>query len=205
MRVKALFPTYIYYTALQRKGAKEFNRELAKETAQIRDYDTPGQQWSDSNYPGGYTSYGSMDKLHQFSSTFMELESKLNRHVKAFAKELDYDLEDRELVMTDCWVNVMPPQVTHSWHIHPTSTISGTYYVRTPKRCSGIKFEDPRHAFMMATPPRKPDARIENQQFIEYPAAAGNVVLFESWVRHEVPPNPAKTERISISFNYNWF
>jgi uncharacterized protein (TIGR02466 family) len=205
MRVKALFPTYIYYTPLQRKGVKELNRELIKETAQIRDFDIEGRQWSKTNYRGGYTSYGSMDKLHQFSSTFMNLETKLNRHVKAYAKELDYDLEGRELVMTDCWVNVMPPNVTHSWHIHPTSTISGTYYVRTPKQCSGIKFEDPRHAFMMATPPRKPEARIENQQFIEYSAEAGNVVLFESWVRHEVPPNPAKTDRISISFNYNWF
>jgi uncharacterized protein (TIGR02466 family) len=37
------------------------------------------------------------------------------------------------------------------------------------------------------------------------PAAAGNVVLFESWLRHEVPPNPVAAERVSISFNYNWF
>jgi uncharacterized protein (TIGR02466 family) len=28
--------------------------------------------------------------------------------------------------------------------------------------------------------------------------------LFESWLRHEVPPNPAASERISISFNYAW-
>jgi len=205
MRVKALFPTYIYHAALQRNGARSFNRELLREIEQIRDYDVEGQKWSRANYRGGYTSYGSMDKLHQFSSTFMELEKKLNRHVKSFAKELDFDLEDRELVMTDCWVNVMPPDVTHSWHIHPTSTISGTYYVRTPSRCSGIKFEDPRHAFMMAAPPRRADARLENRQFIEFPAEAGKVILFESWLRHEVPPNPARSERVSISFNYNWF
>jgi hypothetical protein len=29
--------------------------------------------------------------------------------------------------------------------------------------------------------------------------------LFESWLRHEVPPNPVAGERISISFNYSWF
>jgi hypothetical protein len=29
--------------------------------------------------------------------------------------------------------------------------------------------------------------------------------LFESWLRHEVAPNPTVTERISISFNYSWF
>jgi len=37
------------------------------------------------------------------------------------------------------------------------------------------------------------------------PAQAGTLVLFESWLRHEVPPNPAASPRISISFNYNWF
>ncbi|MGH8020115.1 MAG: putative 2OG-Fe(II) oxygenase [Opitutaceae bacterium] len=37
------------------------------------------------------------------------------------------------------------------------------------------------------------------------PAQAGTVVLFESWLRHEVSPHPVDAERISISFNYNWF
>jgi uncharacterized protein (TIGR02466 family) len=39
---------------------------------------------------------------------------------------------------------------------------------------------------------------------VTYPATAGNVTLFESWLRHEVPSNPLKAERISISFNYDW-
>jgi uncharacterized protein (TIGR02466 family) len=34
---------------------------------------------------------------------------------------------------------------------------------------------------------------------------AGHLVLFESWLRHEVAPNPIDEERISVSFNYNWF
>jgi uncharacterized protein (TIGR02466 family) len=28
------------------------------------------------------------------------------------------------------------------------------------------------------------------------------VLMWESWLRHEVPPNAAKSERVSISFNY---
>jgi len=30
------------------------------------------------------------------------------------------------------------------------------------------------------------------------------VILFESWLRHEVPPARFAGERISISFNYAW-
>jgi hypothetical protein len=28
--------------------------------------------------------------------------------------------------------------------------------------------------------------------------------MWESFVRHEVPPNNAKQARVSISFNYSW-
>jgi uncharacterized protein (TIGR02466 family) len=40
---------------------------------------------------------------------------------------------------------------------------------------------------------------------VTLPARAGRVVLFESWLRHEVPPNQARGERVSVSFNYAWF
>jgi uncharacterized protein (TIGR02466 family) len=37
------------------------------------------------------------------------------------------------------------------------------------------------------------------------PAEAGSLLLFESWLRHEVPANLVAGERISVSFNYGWF
>ena len=167
--------------------------------------DADGEAWCRENYPGGYTSYGSMTKLHRSSSTFTELNERLARHVRAFARALDFDLEGRALEMTDCWVNVMPQGCAHALHLHPTSTISGTYYVRTPKGCSTIKFEDPRLPMFMAAPPRKTDARRTNRTFVHYPAETGKVILFESWLRHEVVTNRAAGERVSISFNLNWF
>ena len=107
--------------------------------------------------------------------------------------------------MTDCWVNVMTRQVVHGLHLHPLASLSGTYYVRTPRGCSGLKFEDPRLDRFMAAPPRKSRARRENKVWVTLPAEQGSLVLFESWLRHEVAPNPTATERISISFNYSWF
>ena len=205
MAIHLFFPTRIFEGRLQNSGWQRFNKELERECYQIRDNDADGQKWSRKNYPGGYTSYGSICRLHKFSSTFMELERKLNRQVKAFARELDLDLEGRELTMTDCWVNIMPHQVVHGLHLHPLSTISGTYYVKTPAGCSGIKFEDPRLDRFMAAPPRRADCKVENRPWQTIKAEAGKVVLFESWMRHEVPPNPLKAERISVSFNYSWF
>ena len=33
---------------------------------------------------------------------------------------------------------------------------------------------------------------------------SGTVLLWESWLRHEVPLNQSAEERISVSFNYRW-
>jgi len=202
--IQSWFATSIYYAALQRNAAP-LNRELLKECYQLRDFDDAGRKWSAKNYRGGYTSYGSLDKLHKFSSTFETLEKKITRHVLAYARALEMDLSGRKLEMTDCWVNIMPHQVVHSLHLHPLSTISGTYYVRTPRNCSTIRFEDPRLSKFMAAPPKIADASPAQKQHVTYKADAGKLILFESWLRHEVAANPAATDRISISFNYNWF
>ena len=204
MSIKAWFPTFIYYETLSVKGGEKFNAELLKECYQIRDYDEEGQEWSRTKYPGGYTSYGSMAQLHRFSSTFAELERRINKHVKAFAAHLEMDLRKRKFQMTDCWVNIMPRQTTHGLHLHPLSFISGTYYVNTPKNCSSIKFEDPRLSKFMAAPPKVAEPSDHNRQFVSYPADTGKVVLFESWLRHEVSSNQSEEDRVSISFNYHW-
>lgn len=204
MTLQSLFPTLVYNNRLQR-DTRTLNRQLLRECMQLRIDDEAGQRWSKKNYPGGYTSYNSVSRMFDISPTFATLQKKLNRHVNAFVKSLEFDMEGRELAMTDCWVNIMPNQVVHSWHLHPLSTISGTYYVQTPRGASGLKLEDPRLDRFMAAPPRKANCRPENRPWRVMPAEAGNVILFESWLRHEVPPNPSNKERISISFNYNWF
>jgi uncharacterized protein (TIGR02466 family) len=145
-----------------------------------------------------------MDQLQRFSSTFDQLRRRLDVHVRRYALSLQWDLRGRKLEMTDCWLNIMPRGTAHSFHLHPQSAVSGTYYVKTPRGCPGLKFEDPRLAQMMAAPPRQAEAAPEHRPHIGYPARAGELILFESWLRHEVPANPVAGERVSISFNYHW-
>lgn len=204
MPTRAWFPTLLYHEPLIRSGLEKFNRELADECRQIRDFDAAGRRWCVKNYPGGYTSYASLNQLHKVSSTFAGLERKLTAHVRRFARQLDLDLRGREIAMTDFWVNIMPEHVAHGLHLHPLSFISGTYYVVTPPGCAGLKFEDPRLDRFMAAPPKAADAKPANRTHATYPAQAGWVLLFESWMRHEVAANRTHEERISVSFNYNW-
>jgi uncharacterized protein (TIGR02466 family) len=204
MGTQAFFPTLIYSAALRRRGAAQFNQRLLHECRQLRLDDAAGRNWSRSNYPGGYTSYGSQHRLYEISPTFASLRKLLQPHLAAFARSLEWDLRGRKLVMTDCWVNIMPHSAAHSMHLHPLAFLSGTYYVATPPGCPGLKFEDPRLDRFMAAPPRLPGARKANQAHVTYPAEAGRLILFESWLRHGVAQNRIDAERISISFNYNW-
>ena len=205
MAIKPWFPTFIYEAPLVRSGAAALNRTLLGECAKLRQHDAKGRRWSAKNYPDGYTSYSSWNRLHKAFSTFGDLEKKLARHVGAFARHLELDLDRAQLEMTDCWVNVMPRHAVHSLHLHPVATISGTYYVKTPRGSSRIRFEDPRLSRFMAAPPKAANCRPDNQQQVTYEVTAGHVLLWESWLRHEVRPSVIDAERVSVSFNYNWF
>ena len=200
-KTQAWFPTLIYSERLQAEGLRAFNAELLDECLRIRDHDVAGRKWSAPNYPLGYTSYGSLDRLHRFSSTFDTLRERIDAHVGRYARAQHWDLRGGRLQMTDCWINIMPRGCAHSFHLHPQAVVSGTYYVSTPPGSSGLKFEDPRLSRLMAAPPRK---GVRQQAHIEYAAKAGQVILFESWLRHEVPASRIARERVSISFNYHW-
>ena len=139
MAIRALFPTLIYRAALAKRTSLRFGLALADECRALAASDAAGQRWSSRHYLGGYTSYGSLDRLHLVSSVFAGLRQRLDPHVRAFARTLHYDLAGRSLAMTDCWVNVMPAGVVHSLHLHPTSFISGTYYVEVPRGAGALK------------------------------------------------------------------
>ncbi len=203
-KVQAWFSTLIYAERLQGEGLRALNAELLDDCLRIREHDAAGRKWSEPNYPSGYTSYGSLDRLHRFSSTFDALRARIDLHARRYARALHWDLRGGRLAMTDCWINIMPKGCAHSFHLHPRAVISGTYYVQTPRRCSGLKFEDPRLSQFMTAPPRKASAPPAMRPHVTYPARAGHLILFESWLRHEVPASRVDAERISISFNYHW-
>src|SRR5829696_2267031 len=114
MAIHALFPTLIYRESIAGPDQRRLNQDLADECRSLAASDSAGRKWSAKHYLGGYTSYGSLDRLHLVSSVFAGLARRLDPHVKAFAARLPYDLAGRRLVMTDCWLNVMPAGVVHS-------------------------------------------------------------------------------------------
>jgi uncharacterized protein (TIGR02466 family) len=202
--IETVFVTRLYRAVLDTLEPSGLNEDLDAACASIALDDIAGQLWCEKNGYPGYTSYASLNDLPWRVPAFKALVRQLDRHVAAFGKELDFDLGGRKLSLDSLWINVLPPGGIHTSHIHPLSVISGTYYVRVPDGASAIKFEDPRHAMMMAAPPRKRKAKPDHQPFVYQTPRPGTLLLWESWLRHEVPLNRGEDERISISFNYGW-
>ena len=122
----------------------------------------------------------------------------------AFAEDLQFDLDGGALKLEDIWINILPEVGAHGSHLHPHSVISGTLYVAMPAGTSALKLEDPRSARMMAAPVRRKDAREGMTLFHSVRPDIGDVLLWESWLRHEVPMNFSEDDRFCISFIYNW-
>ncbi|MGL5446175.1 MAG: TIGR02466 family protein [Rhabdaerophilum sp.] len=197
----ALFPTRIWRAELNDEALRE---EILTAADVLSVDDQAGITWCEKNGYPGYTSYASLDDLPWRFPAFKALAKAIDGQVKAFAKTLQFDLGGGKLEMDSLWVNVLPEGGFHAAHIHPNSVISGTYYAAVPKGASAIRFEDPRHAMMMAAPPRQKKAGIENKSFVSLQPAPGTLLLWESFLRHDVPMNRSEEERVSVSFNYNW-
>jgi uncharacterized protein (TIGR02466 family) len=201
-----VFPSFIYQSNVHSntKAFKSLNSQLLKESYKFSEIDKPGRIWSKKNYTGGYTSYGSLSQLYKISPYFEDLKNLLEPHKNNFLKKLELDCRPQDIQMCSLWINIMPSNVTHTMHIHPLSVISGTYYLQLPKDTRGLRFEDPRLTSFMARPSRKPKVKLHNQTFVEIMPKVNDVVLFESYMKHEVPSNPSSKDRISLSFNYDW-
>jgi uncharacterized protein (TIGR02466 family) len=204
-RLRTLFATQIHEASLaDTPGFEAFNAELEAACRMLAAEDAAGRAWCKAHAYGGYTSYASLDDLPTRASVFGALKTKLDRQARAFAEALALDLGGGRLKLDSLWVNILKPGAAHTSHIHPHSVISGTVYVTVPPGAGALKLEDPRLAMMMAAPPRRADAPEDQQAFVYLKPAAGTVLMWESWLRHEVPANPARSERISVSFNYGW-
>ena len=191
MPVRPLFPTLLYEAEV---ADSALLAALAHSIRTLARDDAAGRRWSRDKVYAGYTSYASLDDLPRRDPAFADLAKVLARHAAAFAAAAAFP-PGRKPKLDSLWVNLLKSGGQHSGHIHPHSIISGTYYVEAPPGSGAIRFEDPRLPLMMAAPLRE-------ETFVTVEPRPGLLLLWESWLRHEVLAGKGKGERLSISFNF---
>jgi uncharacterized protein (TIGR02466 family) len=191
MATRSLFVTRLYEAEL---GDEALLPELAHSIRALAEADEAGRRWSKEHRYAGYTSYASLNDLPRRDPAFGDLGKLLGRHALSFARDCGFELP-RKPRLDSLWVNLLRGSGHHSAHIHPHSILSGTLYIEVPPGSGAIQFEDPRLPLMMAAPQRA-------DSFVTIEPRAGLLLMWESWLRHEVLPGNAKSERLSVSFNF---
>ncbi|MGI9273604.1 MAG: TIGR02466 family protein [Endozoicomonas sp.] len=183
--------------------ACEFHAEMKPLIYQIREEDTKGITRSNMRQAGAWHS---QVNLHT-QTAFSPLVEFITGQAREIFQDLGYD-PDYEPAIDTLWANISSRNAYNRAHIHPNSLWSGVYYVQVPEDAGRIFFIDPRTQAMHYTPRYDPDKKREaltwNEVFFE--PQEGRLILFPSWLQHEVEPNMSSLtgeagNRISISFN----
>jgi uncharacterized protein (TIGR02466 family) len=193
--IRRLFPTLLYEAQID----QALLDDLAHSIRSLASDDQAGRRWSKDHGYAGYTSYASLNDLPRRDPAFANLARLLARHARDFAKELAWEAKPK---LDSLWVNLLKSSGHHSGHIHPHSILSGTLYVQVPAGSGAIRFEDPRLPMMMAAPARRGGSPDEFGPFVKVEPGAGMLLMWESWLRHEVLAGRGRGERLSISFNF---
>jgi uncharacterized protein (TIGR02466 family) len=137
------------------------------------------------------------DRLHEDPEFLPLVEFIIAAVTERFAY---FKYAQTDFFITGCWANIHLRGQGIGWHRHPNSYLSGVYYSEAPQPCSELLFNDPRKAelvFDVATS----EGTQWNSPVYPFAPTAGVMLLFPSWLEHNVPLNPGDKERISIAFN----
>ena len=196
----ALFASNIQHTRLSQS---ELVEDLHDACWMIEDGDQAGHDWCDREGYPGYTSYASLDDLPLRAPAFAELVTQLDAFAYQFAAARFWDLGSAQLTCDSLWINILGEGGHHSGYIHPNSVLSGTCYIAMPPGAAALKLEDPRLPQMMAAPTLTDEAPEAQRRFVYLTPQAGEILIWESWLRHEVCAHRAPEPRLSVSFNYS--
>lgn len=198
MAARSLFATLLYESEI---ADSRLMSDLAQSIRALARDDDAGRRWSKEHRYAGYTSYASLNDLPKRDPAFAKLAKRLTAEARKFGEDCGFELSHKPR-LDSLWVNLLKGGGHHSAHIHPHSVLSGTLYVEAPQGSGAIRFEDPRLALMMAAPQRRKDAGDDLSPFVTVEPRSGLLLMWESWLRHEVLPGTGRGERLSISFNF---
>ena len=106
--------------------------------------------------------------------------------------------------LMDAWVNINKTGDYNVTHDHPTCDLSGVLWIKAPKDCGNIVFDSPvqfqtYREINSYCDDFKKENNISKSYFFE--PTEGRVLIFPSYLAHDVKKNLSQEDRISVSFN----
>jgi uncharacterized protein (TIGR02466 family) len=127
--------------------------------------------------------------------------SQLKRWCEANVNSFMDDLgksEGAKLYVTQSWFNKTTPHNHHHSHMHPNSILSSVLYVEGPRSPTHFYKGDSFNNFSFF---KKTEGNPYTANKVSVLNEPGRLVLFPSYLHHEVDTNKGNSDRYSISFN----
>lgn len=144
------------------------------------------------------------DHVWRYKTTYFRDEQSKKLHSIPFINEYLKELSSKFVdlmgfewtgeIGIDLFVSKMEKGDKHDLHIHPNCILSGVCYLNTSEDCSPIVFEDPRNVRFFNSLVKKEgnyggNDTYDNQSEIIYLPKNGDILMWESWLKHKVTIN----------------
>lgn len=191
LRRRDLFPSPVWSGPLPTLAASR--PEMLEYVLTMRERD-PGLKRS--NVLGWH----SPDQLHR-EPLFRPLADLVEALVGTeIANDLALDVVAERYRVRAMWAIVNPTHAHNHLHRHPGYLFSGVYYLQVPGQAGSLNFHDPRADVRMLRPRFAADTTFTNF-LVRIQPEPGLLVLFPSWLPHNVDPNLSPEPRVAISFD----
>ena len=184
-----LFPSPVHI--FDTDGFDEFKNNLIDYAYKLREEDSKGFNISNRH---GWQSRG-------FDLTNMNdlLHGTILQGLSSFPS-----IKNTTEMRASAWININGPGAYNILHSHPNSHLSGVMWIKAPKDCGVISFDNP-NGHQTYTEINSYNQEFNDQFFIHHsywlPPIEGRMIIFPSHLQHEVRENNSNEDRISVSFN----
>ena len=185
-----LFPVLLHQFGIS--NFKDIEKNLIKTSYQQRKKDLKGRVVSNR---GGWQSSFIQEENNIIRSTLL-------RGIRDYGES--NQIFECDLILSSLWININGKGDYNELHHHPSCDLSGVFWIKTPVDCGSLVFNSP-HDFVQAKELKSYAAGVKDEwkQFESYyfPSIAGRLMIFPSFLLHQVRPNQSNEDRISVCFN----
>ena len=144
----------------------------------------------------------SLDIFVLDSPKLKELRSQVINHIDTYFYDVIKVKKNIKFKLLNSWIMQHLPKDFGPSHGHNNSLFSGTVYIKTSKNCGAIKFyHNVRDNFSQTISLNYEEYNIYNSSSFYFEPIDGLVILFPSYLTHEILPNLSEDSRYCVAFN----
>ena len=192
-KIYKLFPSPVFQFKVQ--NYENLNKQLTQYIYDLHKNDKEGIQRS--NVHGWHSKNFKIEKDN--------IPYNFVKSIHAYVKEVIVDgfgwkYVPEKVGVSEIWAIINKKGTFNSSHNHPGSYLSAAYYVKAPNNCGNIHFYDPNEIKKFNSPSTEKLTELSTSGFSIKPEE-GHLLIFPSYLYHDVGKSLSDEDRIVISFN----